>query len=135
MESEDERLARLRPIVPPPAPNAPTETEPTKPEGNPSDFNGEFELDDLTKFKLHEYFGQKFKTYDTDTIQRVEYIYKTAAEIAGSSEYGQIISTIRSMEQMLGSYNSDNRLYKMYEWMRLDNARRRISTEMRALQS
>lgn len=129
---EDAIVANLRENVPPPA-----ETQPAPPASLPTDepsgVTGGMVLDDIMQYKLHEYFGQQYKFVDEQAKQRVEFIYKTVAERIGVSDYSLIVSQIRNIEQMLGIAHADNRLYRMYEWLRLDNTRRKVDMEMAAV--
>lgn len=102
-------------------------------EGLASDFTGEFKLDEMTQYKLHEFFGEQYRSSDEESKQRASYIYETVAHLIGTSEYGYVISKMRDLEQMIGAGNSEQRLYKLYQWLKLDNARKKIDSEMGAL--
>ena len=130
--NEEAIVARLRENVPPPAGTQPAPSEPV-PTGEPSGATGGVALDDMMQYKLHEYFGQEYRSADEHTKQRTEFIYKTIAERIGTSDYSYVVANIRNLEQVIGIAHADNRLYKMYEWLRLDGVRRKVSMEMEAV--
>lgn len=119
--------------------NVPREDEPVQapiqapPTGEPSGVTGGIALDDMMQYKLHEYFGQQYRTTDEESKQRTSYIYQTVAQLIGTSDYSFVVAQVRQLEQMLGTANSPDRLYRLYQWLKLDNARRKISMEMDAV--
>lgn len=90
-------------------------------------------LDEMIQYKLHDFFGEQYRDSNEESRQRVQYIYDRVADMLDSKEYGFVIAKIRDLERVIGITHSDNRLYKMYQWLKLENVRRNIDAEMGAL--
>ena len=93
----------------------------------------EFELDEMLQYKLHDYFGEQYKDSDEVKRQQIQYIYGEVAGMIDTQEYGFIVAKIRDIERIIGLTNTSNRLYKLYQWLKLDKVRRNIDAEMGAL--
>lgn len=93
----------------------------------------EIGLDELTQYKLHDYFGEEYKQSDEVKRQQAQYIYDKVAEMVPTPEYGFVVAKIRDLEQILGTFNSDERLYKLYQWLKLENVRKGVEAEQGAL--
>lgn len=130
--NEEALAARLRENLPSQPEEETTKVDEKKPEVT-EDTLLSTKIDDITQLKIHEYFGQKYRTSDEESKQRTSYIFETVAKDIGTIEYSKVISRIHEIEQFVGTTRSDNRLYKLYEWLKLDNTRRRASMEMDAL--
>jgi hypothetical protein len=130
--NEETIAAQLRESVAMPPEVVPRAAEPV-PYTEPSASTAEMKLDDVMQYKLHEYFGEQYRSADEQNKQRIDFIYKSVSERIGTSEYGYVVAQIRNLEQMIGVARADNRLYKMYEWLRLDGSRRKIDAEMEAI--
>jgi len=132
MTTEEQVAASLRETVPSPAaPDPKPETPP--PDGTPASATSGVQLDDVMHYKLFEYFGQQYRTTDEQGKQRIAFIYNTIAQQIGTTDYSFVVAQIHNLEQMLGTSHAENRLYRVYEWIRLDGMRRNISTEMDAV--
>jgi hypothetical protein len=90
-------------------------------------------LDELTQYKLQDFFGVKYRSTDEIAKQQAQYVYQAVAERVDTPEYGFILDKIRELENIIGTANSEKRLYKLYQWLKLDNVRRRTEAEMSAL--
>lgn len=88
--------------------------------------------DELSLYKLHEFFGEKYSPYETDRVKQVQYIYQAVANRIGSGDYHSILAESTSLMQMIGIAHSESKLYKLYQWLKLDNTRQGIEAEMRA---
>lgn len=130
--NEEAIATRLRENLPSQPEEETTKVDEKKPEAT-ADTLLSTKLDDLTQIKIHGYFGQEYRISDEESKQRISYIFETVAKDIGTIEYSKVISRIHEIEQSVGTTRSDNRLYKLYEWMKLDNTRRRASMEMDAL--
>lgn len=92
-----------------------------------------YELDEITQYKLHDYFGEQYKPHDETARQQLQYIYEEVAKMVEDKEYGFVLAKIRDLEQVLGVSTAENRRYRLYQWLRLNNMRRNIDAEMGAI--
>ena len=118
-------------LPPPPAPVAPT-IAPVNTE-EPSANIPNLELDEITLYKLNDFFGIRYSPYENETNNRINFIYETIAEQIGTRDYGFIVQEIARYQQMLGANYADDRLFKVYKWMKLDSMRKSTEAEMGAL--
>lgn len=110
-----------------PTPTLPPPPEPT--DGIPSNI----ELDELTQYKLHDLFGQPYQQHDEVSRQRLNYIYKEVSKMTDSSDYGFVASRISELQRIIGISNSNDRLYRLYQWLKLNNVRKNTEAEMESL--
>lgn len=92
-----------------------------------------FELDEMTQYKLHDYFGEVYRDSDEVKRQQVQSIYRQVSELIDSQDYGFVVAKIRDIERIIGLNGASNRLYRLYQWLRLDQARRSLDAEQGAL--
>lgn len=92
-----------------------------------------YELDELTQYKLHDYFGETYKPSNEESKQRVAYIYEHVADMLEDKNYGFVVAKIREIERVIGITNDERRVYKLYQWLKLEGLRRNIDVEMGAL--
>lgn len=92
-----------------------------------------YELDELTMYKVHDFFGQRYKDTDETAKGHARYVYEEVAKLIGTTEYSAVISKIIDLEGLIGTSHSENRMYKLYEWLRLDNIRKNTETQMQNL--
>lgn len=93
----------------------------------------DYHLDEIAQYKLHDFFGQKYRPTDEISRQQVEYIYTKVSDMVDEPEYSLVVSKIRDLERIIGTSNSSQRVYKLYQWLKLDNMRRNIEREQGAL--
>lgn len=93
----------------------------------------EYQLDEMIQYKLQDYFGETYKDTDTIKRQQVEYIFKQVSAQLGTTDYGQVVAQCSNLERMIGLNGAPDRLYRLYQWLKLDNTRRSIDAEMGAL--
>jgi len=130
--SEDQVVASLRENVPSPV-EPETKPELPPPEGTPASATAGVQLDDMMHYKLFEYFGQQYRTTDEQGKERIAFIYNAVAQQIGTNDYSFVVAQLHNLESMLGTSHAENRLYRVYEWIRLDGMRRKISVEMDAV--
>lgn len=94
-----------------------------------------YDLDEMTLYKLHDYFGERYKSPDEESSARVKFIYERVAQEIGTADYGFVVGRIRELERILGTATAQDRLYRMYQWLKLDKVRRSVDAEMGALQA
>lgn len=102
-------------IAPPPPPNT------TSGQAKTADDYG---LDEMTTYKLKDYFGDR----DPD-MNQLKYVY---AELAGQvgNDYHLIMAKVRELEDIMAIRYNENRIYKLYQWLKLDTIRKQTEQEM-----
>ena len=120
--------------------NIPKVVEPTLvPQAPPDTTNGQattadtYDLDEMTQYKLHDLFGVQYKPNDEVSNQQVSYIYQEVAKRVPEPEYGFVVAKIRELERMIGTSNDGNRIYRLYQWLKLDTVRRETEAQMGVL--
>lgn len=93
----------------------------------------DFKLDEITQYKLQDYFGEQYKDSDEVKRQQTEYIYSEISQIIDNADYGFVLAKIRDLERIIGLTNADNRLYRLYQWLKLDKTRRSVEAELGAI--
>ena len=93
-----------------------------------------YPLDELVQYKLHDYFGEQYRSNDDIAKTQIQFIYDNVSKMVDNPEYGFVLAKIRDLESILGFGNGDNRIYKLYQWLRLEGVRKNIDAEMGALQ-
>lgn len=130
-EQQIQEELKQRVPVPPPPP-VPVATPPDTSYGQATTAPP-FELDEMTQYKMHDYFGEIYHDTDETKRQQVTFIYEHIAQLVDSREYGFVISKARDLERIIGIAEAPDRLYRLYQWLRLDSARKLIDAEMGAL--
>jgi len=131
--NEDEIVEKLKQSLPP------TYETDVSPKADPEINTGQatatldYELDELTQYKLHDYFGEQYKPSNEESKQRIQFIYQQVANMLEDKEYGFVVAKIREIESIVGTTNSDRRIYRLYQWLKLEAVRRNIDSEMGAL--
>lgn len=93
----------------------------------------QYKLDEMTQYKLHDLLGEQYQPTNDVAKQQVEFIYEYVAKMVDSPEYGYIAAKIREIERMIGTTDRPDRIYRLYQWIKLDNARKVIEAEQGAL--
>lgn len=91
------------------------------------------DLDEMTQYKLHDLFGARYDPNDNETRQRLQYIYGIASDGLETKDYVTVASKIRDTMRVAGITHSDQKLYKLYQFMRLSNVMKKTSQEMELL--
>jgi hypothetical protein len=91
------------------------------------------DLDELTMFKFHDYFGENWSSSNEDNKERIQYIFDKLSEQIGERDYLKVMSRVSEIEQLMGTSHSDNRIYKLYQWLGFDSIRRNSETAMRLI--
>lgn len=133
---DEEQIAnKLKQNLPQPQePTAPVQATP-QPVGQAEQAMPVEEVDEMTVYKMHEFFGEKYRSTDEVKVQQAKYVYQKVAEISGETEYAFIIQKTRELERIIGTANSENRLYKMFQWLKLDSMRRNIEAQQEAMRN
>lgn len=92
-----------------------------------------YELDEITQYKLHDYFGEQYKPNDEVSRERLQFIYGEVLRTLDTQDYGYVLAKISDLERMIGTVHSDDRLYRLYQWLKLDSVRRNVEAEMGAI--
>lgn len=90
----------------------------------------DFKLDEMTQYKLQDYFGEQYRDSDEIKRQQTQYIYEEVSKLIGEPGYGFVVAKIRDLERTIGISNSPERLFRMYQWLKLDKTRKNIEAEM-----
>lgn len=93
----------------------------------------DYRLDEMTLYKIHEYFGEHYRDTDEISKQQAEYIYKYAAKLVDNPEYGYVLAKVREIERLIGATHSERRMFRVYQWIKLDSMRKNIESAMGAL--
>lgn len=101
--------------------------------GQASAVQDSFGLDDMTQYKLHDYFGEQFKPANDESKKQAQFIYEQVSKMVPEKDYGSIIAKIREIERLVGNTHSERRMYRLYQWLKLDAVRRQTEAEMGAL--
>lgn len=110
-----------------------TPAPPTVGEPNQAQAAAAIDLDELTQFKLHDFFGEPYRATDEVKRQQLSYIYQNVSEMVGSTDYGIVVTKMRDLEQVVGLAHTQDKMYKMYQWLKLNNVRKSIDMQMGAL--
>jgi len=133
MDTEQQIVNKLKQSTPQ---ESDTVAEPIAVETSPvgqAEASPTLELNELTVFKLHDFFGESYRSTDESKVQQAKYIYEKVAQISGEIDYGMIVGKMRDLERIAGLANSQNRMYKLYQWLKLDSIRRSTESQMSAL--
>lgn len=90
-------------------------------------------LDELTQFKMHDYFGEQYRGSNEDNKERLQFIFDAISEQLGERDYIRVMSRVNELEMMIGTAHSENRIYKLYQWLGLDQVRRNAEKSMRLI--
>lgn len=125
---ETEIQAKLQQNIP--KADEPTTVVPAQIKSDPELTPVDFELDEITQYKLHQHFGEDYKEGDQVARQQLGYIYQAVSDRAGTKEYPFVVAKINELKRMLGLNYTDNSRYKLYQWLKLDQNRTKIEQEM-----
>lgn len=131
--SEDEIQQQLKQNIPQSEEFVPAPAPPVDSSNGQARTADSFELDEITQYKLHDLFGEQYRPNDEVTRQQLDYIYQEVSAMLPETDYGFIAAKIIDLQRMIGITNSDNRIYRLYQWLRLNNVRRNVDAEMGAL--
>jgi len=119
------------------AQNIPQPTEPTPIAISEPELTGfgtaAIELDEMTQYKLHDIFEAKYDANDQESRQQLQYIYGAVSDMVDTKDYPFVAAKMREIMRIAGISHSDNKLYKLYQWLKLSNVSKRTSAEMEAL--
>ena len=130
---EDEIANKLKQNIPPPYQTTPAPIAPVDTTQGQATIAPEYELDELVQYKLHDYFGEKYHSGNEEAKKRVSYIYEQVAGMLEDKDYGFVVAKIRDLERIIGITNEDQRMYKLYQWLKLEHLRKNIDAQMGAL--
>jgi hypothetical protein len=91
------------------------------------------DLDEITQYKLHDFFGEPYKANDEIKRQQISYIYENVSKMVDSPEYGFVVAKLRDLERIIGISQSEDKIYKMYSWLKLNNIRKNVDLQMGAI--
>jgi hypothetical protein len=88
-------------------------------------------LEPMIGYKLADIFGMNYDPKDNIMTDRLDFVYRQAIATTGSNEYTDVANYIRSLIDMLGARTNRDPLYTIYQWLRLDDSRKKIEEEMK----
>lgn len=91
------------------------------------------ELDEITQYRLQDYFDVRYRQTDEASRQQIQYIYDSVSKMVDEQDYSLVLAKIRDLERIIGTTNSERRVYKLYQWLKLDSMRRNIDAQMGAI--
>lgn len=103
---------------------------PTPTIGDPQLVPITYDLDELTMYKLQQHFGETYDDKDDIAKQQLGFIYEAVAERVGTKDYVFVTAKINEIRRMLGLNHTDNPRVKLYQWLKLDQKRSRLESEM-----
>lgn len=130
---ENQIVERLKENVPPPYETDVAPKEIPAPVQGQATTSPDYELNELVQYKLHDFFGEQYKPNDEVNRQRLQYIYTEVSGLIDNQDYGFVVAKVRELERIIGTVNGEDRLYKLYQWLKLDNTRRSIEAQMGSL--
>lgn len=133
--NEEQLAQQLKQNIPEPEPYTPPPPVPVDTSNGQALEATTIDLDEITQYKLHDLFGEQYKPSDEVTRQRLSYIYTEVAAMVPEADYGFIAAKIRDLQRMVGIAHADNKIYRLYQWLKLNNVRRNIDAEMGAITS
>lgn len=110
-----------------------TPPTPTPTVSDPAEATLHYDLDEITTYKLQQHFGETYNDKDMVAKQQLGFIYESVAERIGTKDYPFVIAKISEMKRMLGLNHNDNARHKLYEWLKLDQKRSRLESEMTSI--
>lgn len=88
-------------------------------------------LEPMLGYKLADVFRVNFEPKDNVMTERMKFVYDEVSKTIGSTEYMDVAQYIRSLVEMLGAQSTQDTLYTVYQWMKLDSNRKKIEEEMK----
>lgn len=131
--SEQDIQEQLKHNIPEPEPYNPPPPVPVDTSNGQATSAVGIDLDEITQFKLHDLFGEQYRPNDEITRQQLSYIYQEISGMVEQQEYGYIAAKIKDIQRVVGIAQSDNRIYRLYQWLKLNNVRKNIEGEMWSL--
>ena len=127
--NEEQIVSRLKQNIPEPTQHTPAVVAPPEPPGVAKDAtdNG---MDELILYKLTDFFNEDLSS---ENKQWLTYIYEQVAKSIGTSEYLDVTTKIAQLLGIAGLNHSERKVYKLYQWIRLDEVRKSTEREMTLL--
>ena len=101
---------------------------------NGSDVANDVEsMTEMMQYKLSDFFGETYRPNDEIKKQQMKYIYEKVLGMVESPEYGFIVEKLNVIVRILGLTNSEQKVYKVYQWLKLDSMKKNIDKQMEAI--
>lgn len=113
--------------IPQPEPTTLAPVEP--PKTDYTDKPTEYEIPELSIYKLMDSLGEQYTQKDTEGIEYANNIYKMTAEMIGSNDYLDVSDKVREITRVIGAQDAPNKMFRIYQWLRLEGQRKRIERE------
>jgi hypothetical protein len=116
--SEDQIAAQLKQNIP--APPDPTLPSPIPISTDEQSSNISDQLEDFMLFKVANLLEARYLPQDLEQNNKLKFIYSQASELSGSNELEVITATIKDLLVREGISHAEDRLRKLYLWMKLN---------------
>lgn len=90
-------------------------------------------MTEMMQYKLSDFFGETYRPNDEIKRQQMKYIYEKVLGMVESPEYGFIVEKLGQLVRVLGLADSEQKVYKVYQWLKLDSMRKNIDKQMEAI--
>lgn len=113
--------------IPKPEPTTLAPVEPPK-----TDYTAkttEYEIPELSIYKLMDSLGEQYTQKDTESIEYANNIYKMTAEMIGNYDYLSVSEKVREITRVIGATDAPNKMFRVYQWLRLEGQRKTIERE------
>jgi len=125
---EKDIAARLQGNIPKPA--EPTAPEPPKPATDEQSSMVQNAVSELTLLKLGTELGVVY--HDTRATEQLKFIHEQMVGVSADTSYESILETVKDYLTRLGLRFNEERLGKLYMWLKLNQERMAIEREMAA---
>jgi len=123
---EDKIVAQLRENIP--KPQEPVAPEAPKPAVDEQSSMVQDAVSELTLLKLGTELGVVYP--DTRTTEQLKFIHEQMVSVSSDTSYESILETVRDYLTRLGLRFNEERLGKLYLWLKLNQERMAIEREM-----
>lgn len=87
-------------------------------------------LDSLTTYKLYDHFKVAPEHRDGNTAAKLGFMWNWAQKQAGSDDYFETAAVLRRLESSLGLQFKEDKLERIYRYIRLQQTQQAIDQEM-----
>ena len=132
---EQQIVANLKQNIPAPTVHTPAPVAPASTDEPSSTAIVGPVIDEMTLYKLSNFFGQDYNPGNKELTEQVTFIYDVVSKSLGTNDYGFVTARIGELQRMLGinySHQGDN-LFHLWKWLQLDQRQLSIEAEKRAL--
>lgn len=131
MESEAQIAERLKQNLPKAQPDTTTDRYD---DANPADQGYDGDLGDaMDMYKMYDFFDVQPQFRSGENEQKIQLIYRWAAQQVQSTDYLRVAKLILDIEQGMGASTIGNRMERMYQYIKMENQMGRLREEQSLL--